>query len=124
MQKVYVAHAKAMDYRSLLYEPIRRSGMTDRYDFVFPHESSDGVFSSKEFFRDLCDILVVEASVPAPGWGIEMGWADAYGVPIVALCRTDAKLSSSVAAMSRQVVRYSTPEEMIGGLEAALRSVQ
>ena len=67
---IYVSHARKFDFKNELYLPLRQSDLNSQYEIVLPHEHSDSPFSSKEFFRDRCDVLVVEASIGATGVGI------------------------------------------------------
>jgi hypothetical protein len=118
--RVCVAHSKDFDFRTELYGPIRESRLNGVHDFVLPHEHSEELFSSKGFFRDECDAIVVEATFPKIGIGIEVGWADAYDVPIIAMHRKGTKLSGSLRPMCREVIGYDGPQEMISKLEGAL----
>jgi hypothetical protein len=99
---------------------LRNSPLNEGYELILPHEHSDELFSSKEFFRDKCDVIVVEASCPKLGVGIEVGWADAYGVPIITMYKKGCKLSASLKPMSREVIEYSSIDEMVSKLGAAL----
>ena len=123
MKTVYIAHSKGLDYQRELYGPIRESAINNLYSFVLPHEDSESLYSSKELFRDICDVIVVEASEPKIGVGIEVGWADAYGVPIISMHKKGTRLSTSIRPMSREIIEYSTTNEMISGLEHALKKV-
>ena len=117
MTKVYVSHSRDFYFRKELYKPLRE---IKGYELILPHEHSDELFSSKDFFRDGCDVLVVEASYKSTGMGIELGWADAFDVPIIILYKKGCKLASSVRAMSDRVIEYDSLEEMVGKLEEEL----
>ena len=121
MKKIYVAHSRGFDFKTDLYAPLRESDLNSQYTIVLPHENSDELFSSKDFFRDECDAIVVEASYPKIGVGIEIGWADAFGVPIIAMHKEGSKLSGSLRPMARSVIKYESVDEMISKLEMALQ---
>jgi hypothetical protein len=123
MKKVYVAHAKDFDFKNELYLPLRNSSLNKEYEFILPHEHSEALFSSKGFFMNTCDIIVVEASYPKLGVGIEVGWADAYNVPIITMYKKGFKLSGSIKPMSKEVIEYSSIDEMISKLGSALRRI-
>jgi len=123
MKTIYVSHSKGIDFRRELYTPLRESALNDQYRIVLPHEHSDALFSSKKFFQNECDIIVVEASHPKLGVGIEVGWADAYDVPIITLIKKGAKLSSSLKPMSKKTIVYDSLEEMISKLGEALQKI-
>jgi len=118
--KIYVAHSKKFDYKKELYEPLRNSSLNNEHEIILPHEKSDKLFSSKEFFKTDCNILVVEASYQKIGVGIEAGWADAYNVPIVTMYKKGSKLSNSIQPMSKAIIQYESIEDMIAKLEEVL----
>ena len=114
---IYVAHARKFDFKNELYLPLRQSSLNDEYEILLPHEFSEALFSSKEFFDKECDLLVVEASYGATGVGIEAGWADAYGVPIIAMYRSGMKMSGSLRPMCNAIIEYDSTDEMVSRLE-------
>ena len=63
---------------------------------------------------------MVEASYPKIGVGIEVGWADAYNVPIVTMYKKGYKLSNSIQPMSKTIIQYESIEDMIAKLEEVL----
>jgi nucleoside 2-deoxyribosyltransferase len=91
--KVYVCHSTAFDFRAEFYEPLKRE-FTTAHEIIFPHDS-DTDFNSSEAIRT-SDIVLAEVSFPSTGQGIELGWANAAGVPIVCVHKTDAKPSGAL----------------------------
>ncbi len=122
---VYVSHAKDPEgnYRTELYKPLRENELSQKYNLILPHEHSEELFSSREFFRNKCDVIVVEATTPKLGVGIEAGWADAYDVPIIVLIKKDARLSNSLSVMARDVIHYENSPDMISSLQSSLERV-
>lgn len=110
--RIYVGHSKKFNYKKELYEPLRESSLNDRHEIVLPHEESDEPFNSKEFL-ETCDVMIAEVSYPGTGLGIELGWADALGIPIIAARRKDIKLSNSVKSLIDCIITYSTSKELI-----------
>ncbi|MBT3324090.1 hypothetical protein HN681_03830 [archaeon] len=121
MVKIYVAHSKKFDFKTELYSPLRESELNYEHDIILPHEYSDSLFSSKEFFRNECDLLVVEASYPSTGAGIEAGWADAYDVQILVMHKKGSKLQSSMASMG-EIIEYNSLDDMVNKLSEVLGS--
>ncbi len=119
MVKIYVAHSKKLNFFEELYIPLRHSVLNLEHDITLPHEKSDALYSSKDFFRNDCDLLVVEASYPTIGAGIEAGWADAYDVPIIVMHKEGMKLSKSIASMG-DVIKYNSLDDMISKLSEAV----
>ena len=119
MVRIYVAHSKKFDFFNELYKPIRESELNKQHEITLPHEISDGLYSNKDFFRLDCDLLVVEATYPTIGAGIEAGWADAYAVPIIVMHKEGSKLSSSIASMG-EVLEYNSIDDMVEKLSDAV----
>lgn len=71
--KIYVGHSSDIDFREELYEPLKSSRIAEEHKLVFPHEDSEELFDSKEFFRDECDLFIAEVSDSSTGLGIELG---------------------------------------------------
>jgi len=110
--KIYVSHSKEPDFKKELYQPLRQSNLNDEHEIILPHETSDKPYNSKELMKTF-DVVLGEVSYPATGLGIELGWADAFNIPIIALCKKDKKLKGSVRALTDRIVRYSTSDELV-----------
>lgn len=121
--KIYVAHSRSFDFRKELYEPIRQSSLNDEHTFVFPHETSDEPFNSKDYLKNEADLLIAETSESATGLGIELGWADIYEIPIVCIYRRGSKVSGSLKVVSKNFVEYSNGEELISGIGRILNQM-
>lgn len=117
--KIYIGHSRQFDFQNELYLPIRNSVLNDKFEFVLPHEKSNELFSSKDFFKG-CDLMLAEISYPSLGLGIEMGWADAAGVKIICLVRKGEKISQSAASIASRVVEYVDGEDLVTQLSEIL----
>ncbi len=114
--KVYVAHSQDFDFVNELYKPIQSiSG----HEIVFPHMHSDEPFDSREFLQR-CDLMIAEVSYASTGLGIELGWADLFGVEIIALHKEGKEPSASVSAVTDNVFPYSSSSEMVSILRRFL----
>jgi len=122
MTIIYVAHSKAFDYKNELYLPLKQSRLNDKYEILLLHEHNDRPFSSKNFFRKECGLVVAEVSFPATGLGIELGWVDAHGVPIICVYKKGARVSNSVRGMSDMFVEYANTEKLVSGIEKIIES--
>ena len=85
--KIYVGHSRNFDFKKELYEPLRKLPC----EFIFPHEKSDKQFNSKDVLKS-CNLMIAEVSFPSIGLGIEIGWADSYGVPIIFVHKNGVKI--------------------------------
>ena len=116
--KIYIAHNRQIDFINDLYKPIRDTNFAD-HEVVLPHEESDEPFNSREYLKT-ADLMIAEVSYPSTGIGIELGWADQYGCPIVAIHQDDCRASGSVRAVTDEVHAYSSKEELIQIIQSAI----
>jgi len=121
MLDIYVAHSTTgFDYQKGLYLPIRKSRLNEEHRIILPHEHGKNQFNSKEFLRDVCNLVIAESSIPKEGKGIELGWADAFGVPIICIYRRNSEPSTSLQVITDKLIEYSSQAEMISKLEKAV----
>jgi len=102
--KIYFAHSTHSDFRNNYYKPIKESVIADSNLLIFPHESDDWL-NSKEVIKG-CDFVVAEVSQPSTALGIEMGWANAFSVPILCVNKRGSEVSVSLKAVTDKVVVY------------------
>lgn len=100
--KIYVSHPSSINYREELY-PWLREALSD-YEFMLPHETHELRFS-KQLIEGL-DLVIAEIFEPSTGQGIELGWANAANVRIVALYRAAATSSASVGLIVDETRSY------------------
>lgn len=120
--KIFVAHSSNFDFRKKLYAPLRESVLNTEHEIVLPQEAE-----IEEITRDMiqgCDVLVSEVSAPSLGAGIEMGWADVFGVPVVAMYEKDAKVSFSIDNVVTKKIEYESSEDMLNKLKAVLATLK
>jgi len=115
--EIYVGHSGGFDYKEKLYRPIRESCLNGEHNFVLPHEFSNKPFDSKKYLKDKCDLFIADVSYPSIPLGIELGWADAYGVPVIYTYQRGSKLSSSLKVVGEDFLEYSSGDGLIFALE-------
>ena len=108
--KIYLSHSTGFDFVSDLYKPIKTSSLVKEHEFFFPHDEKE--FNTRELLKGF-DILIAEVSFPSTGQGIEIGWADSFGIPILAVHRVGAKISSAVPLVTDNIISYGDVSEMI-----------
>ena len=108
--KIYVCHSTAFDYEKELYEPLRRE-LATKHEIILPHDSGDD-FNSSDAIKS-SDMVLAEVSFPSTGQGIELGWADAAGVPIVCIHKTDATPSGALPYISKDLLGYIDEADMV-----------
>lgn len=109
--KLYVLHASSYDYQTELYEPLKQA-FGEQHDITLPHSSSGNDKHSKETIQE-SDLVVADISYPSLGEGIEMGWAEAYGTPIVCIYREGSTPSATVRHICDSLLEYSDTDDMI-----------
>lgn len=115
---VFISHSREFEYRTELYEPIKKSGLSSLHTFIFPHEN-DSFRSTKDEIRT-CDAVIAEVSFPSTGVGIELGWANSFGKPIICIYKKDARPSSSLKAVSKELITYDDTLDMVKKIKTAL----
>lgn len=81
----------------------------------FPHEKEEEVHLTKDDISK-ADLVLVEVSIPSTGSGIELGWANAAGVPIIAFHQGGAEPSPSVKFATRDIHVYITEDHILSTL--------
>jgi hypothetical protein len=118
-RRIYVGHSGDFDFKNILYRPILESKLNTAYDFTFPHESTSMPFNSRTFLKN-CDGMIAEISYPSTGLGIELGWADLYEIPIIALYQKGKQPSKSTKVITSDFISYNDSKELIRKLSSTL----
>lgn len=109
--KMYLAHSTHIDYEAQLYAPLRASVLNSQHVIVLPHEQGNKM-KSKDIIRS-SDIMFAEVSIPSTSLGIEIGWADAFGVRVVCMHKSDAQPSSSLRYITNDFIEYSDSNDLV-----------
>lgn len=113
--KIYVSHLRNFDYINQLYRPLKESKLP--VEFIFPHEDSPSTFNSKELFEAHgCDYVLAEVSYPSTGQGIELGWADIFGIPIICVYKTGSSPAQSLSVITDKIIEYGDDLDLIDKL--------
>jgi len=119
--KIFVAHSSGFDFRTKLYKPLRDSSLNSVHEILLPQEGE-----VEEITRDMirgCDALIAEVSMPSLGAGIEMGWADAFQHPVIAVYEKGSNPSFSIDNVVTDRIEYEGPEDLIQKIGAALQKI-
>lgn len=119
--KIFVAHSSGFDFRTKLYKPLRDSSLNNDHEILLPQEGEVEEIT-REMIKD-CDALIAEVSTPSLGAGIEMGWADAFGHPVIAIYEKGSNPSFSIDNIVTDRIEYEGPDDMIQKIEAAIQKV-
>jgi hypothetical protein len=119
---IYLGHSSRIDFEGELYSPLRESSLNEDHNLVFPHEES-GLFDSKAFLRDEADVFLAEVSKPSTGLGIELGWANSFGVPIICVLKNGSEPSNALEALDCKKMVYRNKVELVDKLQEELKSL-
>lgn len=121
--KIFVAHASAFPFEEKLYAPIRSSVLFMEHEFILPEEQKyNGTWNTKEEI-EASDLMIADVSAPSTGAGIEMGWANASGTPIIALYEKGSVPSTVVKYLTETVIEYENGEDLVQKLSAVISNV-
>ena len=119
--KIYFAHSRHfLDYENDLYKPLRASALNASHEIILPHESTAEAVTSKESIKT-SDLVCAEVSYPATGVGIELGWADAFGKPILCLYKAGNEVSGSLQFLTKDFITYTDITDLISQLDEFLK---
>jgi nucleoside 2-deoxyribosyltransferase len=122
---IYLSHSRSFDFTKELYTPIRTSTLNSSHFFLLPHEDSDTVFPTKEYFESQqCDVVIAEVSYPSTGQGIELGWAEMLHIPIICFHKHDAKVSQSLYVVTNKFITYSNSDDLIKKIDQILSNYE
>lgn len=112
--KIYFGHSREFDFKEELYKPIRNSDFNSSYDIIFPHEVNEKItdFVSKDVIKN-CDLMIAEISHKSTGLGIELGWADLFGRPILCIYKKNTKVSESLKVITDNFIEYDNSDDLI-----------
>lgn len=109
--RIYVCHSRHFDYEIELYQPLLESALAGEHVLVFPHDKTPE-HSTKEIIKG-CDMLIAEVSLPGTGLGIQLGWANSAGKPIVCVNRSGAVVSNSLKYVSDTYLEYTDSADLV-----------
>jgi hypothetical protein len=108
---IYCIHSTAFDFVADYYLEITQCSLLKEHEMIFPHLPGSPEIHSRSII-DKCDLVLAEVSYPSTGLGIELGWADSAGKPIVAVHKKDLIISSSIRMITQHIVPYSSMRDI------------
>lgn len=118
--KIYFSHSAHFDFNRELYEPIKASPLFTEHEFVLPYDDPEKSGSTKDMIKN-CDVVMAEVSIPSTTQGIEIGWADTLGKPVVCVSKAGEQVSLSLQWVTNYFVEYEGPSDLIEKLNQGLR---
>ena len=121
---VFVSHSTEYDYQKELYDPIRKSDLSQNYTILMPFETQNMPYEVKPFFKSgKCDVLIAECSHPSIGIGMEIGWANMAGIKIVCIYKKSTLASAALKMVSDYFLEYEDQKDLISQMERALSAI-
>lgn len=117
--KIFVPHSSNFDFINELYLPIQNSDLYQKHKIILPQ-----LKGKEEITKDIiksCDLIVAEVSFPSTGQGIELGWANIFGIPIVCIYKEEHKYSSSLEHITNMFVPYKNTNDLISNLAEVIK---
>ncbi len=118
--KIFVAHSSNIDFRNELYTPLRKSLLNKEHDIFLPQEKGYQEIT-KEILKEY-NLLIAEVSRPSTGEGIELGWANMFGIPIIYIHKENTRPSSALGKLSTTFIAYKNTQDMINKISGTLKS--
>lgn len=118
---IYIGHSSSLDFKNVLYQPLRDCDLDENHNIVLPHENSDDPFNSENYLKNECDVFIAEVSEASTGLGIELGWADLYEMPIVCVHRENSEPSSSITEVTDEIKSYKNTNELINAIKRLIK---
>lgn len=109
VMRIYVGHSRSFDFKTDLYAPLKELNLAGM-EFIFPHDE-DEKYNSIERMKSY-DLMIAEVSFPSIGLGVEMGWAEVLGVPVVLVHKKGQIVSDSLRLEFKDFLYYSNGVEL------------
>lgn len=122
--KIYIGHAKKLDFKKELYQPIRESQLNVLHEIILPHEIHEEAsdFVTRDIIK-MCDVVIAEVSFPTTGLGIELGWADSASVPIICIYKKGQEIAGSLKVITDNFIEYDDVGDMINKISDAIEKI-
>lgn len=118
--KILVAHASNYDYRTELYEPLKHSVLAQEHTIIFPHDAENLEIETNSHIPD-AGLLIAEVSHASTGAGIEIGLAQAAGIPTIFLLKAGITPSSSALKFIKgTLIEYADASDLVAKVQEYL----
>lgn len=111
--RIYVSHKRLSNFEKDLYEPLKNSEIAKGNQLILPHDNNPQSFNVKDLFKNgEVDVVIAEVSYPATGQGIELAWAEEFGIPIICVYKSGADISGSLKFITDKFIEYSDMNDL------------
>ena len=116
--KLYISHASNYDFQTELYEPLSEA-FGSNHQLYLPHDPQNNGKNSKDEIVS-SDLIIAEVSGPSTGQGIELGWANDAGVPIICFYKSGTEPSGALRFVAKSISSYEDTKDMISRVGKAI----
>jgi hypothetical protein len=103
-----------------LYQPILDSPLSKEHEWIMPFLNGGGQSPDTKAILQSVNLVVAEVTFSHTAQGIELGWADMLGKPILCYYRRGYPASANISMITNHIYPYKDPQDLILQLEAAL----
>ncbi len=61
--------------------------------------------------------MIAEVSYPATSLGIELGWAEMLGTPVLCVSKKGYKISGSLEVVTKDFIEYSDTKDLVNKIQ-------
>lgn len=108
--KIIFTHSSSLSWKEDIYKVLNNISTDFGYDIFLPQDNKEEIIT-KDLIKS-CDLVIAEVSFPSTGQGIELGWADCFGTPVVYFCKKDYKYSNSIKNITNKVLEYENVKDL------------
>jgi len=104
----FISHPSgATEHTPLFFQALRAFGneAAEQIELVLPHEKDEEVVLTKKDIES-SELVIVEVSIPSTGSGIELGWANTAGKPIIAFNQGGSQTSPALKFVITEIHAY------------------
>lgn len=120
--EIYLVHSSKYDFKKELYQPIKESSLVQKHTFIFLYDGNQNPSSTKDIIKNV-DLVIAEVSYPSIGSGIELGWADAFHIPIICIHKRGKKISRFLKMLTNNILVYNDQHDLIKTLKIAVHEI-
>ena len=119
--KIYLSHSSKYNYQNELYLPLKQSKLNSLHEinYFLEDDTPENVKNSKQVIKE-SDLIIAEISIKSIAIGMELGWADAFGKPIILIYKQGVPISKYMGILTEDIIEYSDPQDLISKLETCL----
>jgi hypothetical protein len=116
--KIYLSHTTKYDFQNELYALLKQSKLHKLHEinYFLDDDHPTRVKNSQEVIK-VTNLVIADISIQSTAIGIELGWANAYNVPIILIYKAGTPVSKYMSTVSDRIIEYKDSTDLITKLE-------